>query len=171
MLALVFVSDFAHSIADFGLDFVTVTQMGPNQTVLLLGAEPHQRNPHPPVELSGDPTTARTLYINKYIKENNEEASRPETALLSQYLAAVDQAARGGSPFFRKNRTSWRMVDLSYSEADASFRSFYVDFDEKPLVEIDMEIPLKCPRAQEFPLVLKPMMNRKRPAHGFQTAF
>ena len=144
LLALVFVSDFAHSIADFGLDFVTVTQMGPNQTVLLLGAEPHQRNPHPPVELSGDPTTARTLYINKYIKENNEEASRPETALLSQYLAAVDQAARGGSPFFRKNRTSWRMVDLSYSEADASFRSFYVDFDEKPLVEIDMEIPLEC---------------------------
>jgi len=54
---LVALGDFSHSIADLGLSFVTVEMEGPSETVLTL----NQRNPTRLLELSGDPTSTRTL--------------------------------------------------------------------------------------------------------------
>ena len=145
LVTLVIAADFAHSIADAGLGFVPVQEKGGMDTVLALGTSPDKRNTHRPMETAGDPALLRTFVNNLNNQEGNLEASRPESAALGEYLAAVVLIARGGSPFVQKNRTSWRVVvKAPYAQVNASWRNYYVDHDAAPLVEMDSEVPLDC---------------------------
>ena len=146
LVALIIAADFSHSIADAGLEFVAVREEGDLMPVLHLGTHPDRRNSQPPLEIAGDPIIVRTLIDNKNVQEGRYEEARPQTTLVGNYLATVQLVAIGESPFTKRNLTSWRMVERDFylKAMNTTFRSFYVDFDESPLVIMDSEIPLNC---------------------------
>ena len=152
LVTLVVASDFAHSVADAGLDFVTVEEQGSNKTALILGMNPLVRNNNTPIEIMGDPLNLRTFVYSIHLQEDNIPMSLPETELLDRYLSAVKLIARGESPFTRSNKTAWHSVGTDYGGLDSQaqtegngFLSTFTTTNEgSALVEMDSEIPLEC---------------------------
>ena len=96
-------ADFTHSIADTGMDFVSVNEVGHMEPVLIISKE--KRNTKRPYETAVDPFLTRTdpdfLVRNKTVAEhllNNDTESviesRRQSQLTESYLTAVSLIAR-----------------------------------------------------------------------------
>ena len=150
LVILVVAADFSHSIADSGLDFVTVDEKGPEARILFLALNPNARNKYRPAELWGDPPGSRGLWEPTSLYESlNAELQIEEEEKLESFLKAIALMARGGSPFTQESEFPARIVDVEFGgvekpEDNAGFILRYVDGDAQPLVQISTELPFQC---------------------------
>ena len=145
-------ADFTHSIADTGMDFVSVNEVGHMEPVLILSKE--KRNTKRPYETAGDPFLTRTdpdfLVRNKTVAEhllNNDTESviesRRQSQLTESYLTAVSLIVRDGvCSFFISFNESTTSAQASFFNV-LGFRVDYVPGDY-PLCKMTTELPLNC---------------------------
>jgi hypothetical protein len=149
LAALLFLmTDFAHSIADLGLEFVTVEREGPYDTALNLGVI----NPSRLIHTSGDPLNSFTWPSPKSADEGDFAFASVQHRLISNFLDAVDLIARGGSPFVVKDKSG----NITNFAIWGGFNEtkFFVNPGNRPLIQIDLEIPLECTSSEMVPIDL-----------------
>lgn len=146
IVLLFLVTGFAHSIADLGLEFVTVEREGPYDTVLNL----EKTNPLRLIHTSGDPLNAFTWPAPKSAYEGDFDLASVQHKWISSFMEAVDQIARGGSPFVLEDKPANNYAIWGgFNET-----KFFVNPDNRPLSQIDLEIPLKCTSSEMVPIDL-----------------
>jgi len=138
---LLAIGDFAHSIADLGLSFVTVEMEGPSEMILSL----KDRNPTRLFELSGDPSSLRTRAQTDSAlagAQNEQGQSRLEARLIQTFLGAMDDIASGVSPL--ANYSEAAPTELKYYETDVE--TYFVDDNDTTLSQIGLSLPVDCDR-------------------------
>ena len=150
LVILVVAADFSHSIADSGLDFVTIDESGPEERILLLGLDPNTRSKNRPGQLLGDPPVSRGVWQPTSLWESTDrELQLEEKEKIDLFLEAIALMARGGSPFTQESTLPVRVADIDWNgiekpDDDFGFVLRYVDGDAKPLIELPAELPLQC---------------------------
>jgi len=154
LLAVLFVfADLAHTFGDLGLDFVTISVAGPEDTVLNLG----KRNSARLIETAGDPTSQTKPWIVQqfdsegYLNTTNLPYVRKLYSLIDDFLLATDLIARSGSPFVSEGKmVRWNVyeqVDPRYdvlNDGRYPFQDYFYGENNTFLNEIPLEIPLNC---------------------------
>jgi len=149
VMALLFlVTDFAHSVADLGLEFVTVEMEGPHDAILNLEVT----NPSRLIHTAGDPLNGFTLPVPKSYSVGDVALANEQYSMIATFLDAVDLLARGGSPFVIDDNTVSSIhykIWGGFNETKAVFNP-----DNRLLSRIHLEIPLKCTRSEMVPIDL-----------------
>ena len=137
---LLAIGDFSHSVADLGLDFVTVTVRGDPQPTLHL--DPALRNTHPPLEFIGDPFFTFIVTVSSLdINNDTLEEFRDEVNIITQFTAAVDTIARGGSAIL--NPGGSLNDDRDIQNQAYNFEGVYFEAADG-ISSINLTLPFQC---------------------------